>query len=188
MNFLSILNKADLSLTCCCCCWVAAQQATFPLPVISDLRKRRGKKKGRLWPASLRTHPNIHTKGGAGATSNPREQHLFVAAFPLLFFFIIWSSCHGKGFVSNERALVICTVLCCSCVSERAPVTLLLFYLLSCMCGDMRSAHTREGVCVCVCGGAYCKIMNTLKLWPYDDARAGAVCIRLIPFPYPGTG
>lgn len=154
MNFLSILNKADLSLTCCCCCWVAAQQATSPLPVISDLRK----KKRALASTSAHTPKYIH-KGWCRRHIKSPEHHFLMLFF---LYFFIWS--YGKGFVSNERALVNCTVLCCSCVSLRTLATLLLFYLLIHACQNSEDIRS-----VCVQGRARVYGECIVKSWILSD-------------------
>lgn len=69
----------------------AAGQATHPLPVISDLKKKREKKK-RLWQARPYTHTPLHiyTEGGAGATLNPPKHFLSAASFFCLLYFFLF--------------------------------------------------------------------------------------------------
>lgn len=94
MNFLSILNKPRFisdKVVLRAAGWRSS--STLPLPVISDLKKKReGKKKkkafGKHVPTHTHTHTNIYTEAGAGATLNPLQRCFFFLV-SLIFFFLL---------------------------------------------------------------------------------------------------
>lgn len=130
MNFLSILNKPDLSLTrccCCCCCWVATQQPARPLSHSSFIIRKKKRRKRKVWQARSYTHPNIYTEGGAGATLNPPKRFLSAASFFLFSFYVLFEVparrlMGGKGyFAIKEKCHLYCT-LSLRCVHARVPL------------------------------------------------------------------